>query len=1220
MATPTRHVPRLDWEKHKATILELYCERGLPLTRKGGSRETNECVDWTMRHQHGFAASQWQYENQLRKWRVAKNLKQDEWKSLLAEYDRLETHGHETDETSSLSRQAFIEIKQHGSWRRCTQDDLSVTSNSRVLRLEAPHPATVGGHSTIVSSPQWRASPLSVMGVSQSMLPDPFSEIYPLDVDDFFNQPFSSSNFNIDPLGLDLGLIETESDHISTSGAEMALFGSSNSPWAFSSEVIMSHDIQANSAMSRGQRHSDISILRPAQGGSLGLQQFLALAIPEESTNTADHESARHGIINYTTNRFQSLVSTKSFLSQEQRSSQPVEELFSFGGHFNTMLYSIINGLASLDDISCGPILRILSGHEGISEQLLNLLRNGPETVAKQVADNLFRAAVMSSDSQMVALLLETIQVRPSIAIDLNGRFQFGDITGITALILAVKNESEEIVEILLNAGADPEVSGQPTMANSTTSPLQFAFHQRKTDMLKKVRIINLLIKHGAAVTSYVVARIIDQGAVELPVFMAIMEGIPASSHIFIFEPDEHDSMNITVPGTGRTRSIADQIVCFIENSAATFGVKRLIDACRSTGCGKCVSDNDAMNSLLAHASRRGNLELVELIIQYATLPSNALAGAVRSGNLQLVRFLLERGARADGPPVDLFDRLQTGTVHDYSQQKTTPLAEAILQQDPRFVYALQEYGAWAQISQRDHFEPSITAAAKVGSAHYLEIIFRRAGSRARQVPFAAIVLAMEQDQFEIVLALLGTGAIHHDPLISGHLLLRYGLQKRSKQVVDALLDSCHGCDSMAYQSYHYNKSISLGFPMELACAWGDMGIISDLTGMGLPLDAGHYMTPLGVAVDSRNMDLVEHLLKLGVDPGAKAQSGWTPLAAAVRNQDYKMMDHLLSKGATPADIKALIIGMTRKDMTAAAKLRSALSERHPLGLQRFGGELMIEAIYTDNQPLIDVLIDMKVDLSSLTDWDHFRKRNQNELGLSDDEISKQVLLARMSPLGFAIIHGKCQNLQLINRLLGSDAHTDGIAMDGVSIEKHHYFCLRTPLLLAVKTGCKELIDMLLDKGADINRPARRGIVRTPLQLACEIGSYDMVQFLLQKEADASSPPAKQHGGTALQFAAKCGSMKITELLLENGADPHAPAPEFGGGNTAFGWAAEMGRYHILLLLWRMAPRDGFTTDALQRYRDLARENGHRGCVDIIDSMLDDSTFGRLISSDAERD
>ncbi|KAK8011736.1 hypothetical protein PG990_010701 [Apiospora arundinis] len=94
MASSTANILKEDWEKHKAIIMQLYSERGLPLIRRNDA-EKDQCVDWIMRNQHGFSASKWQYENQLKKWGIAKNLKQDEWVSLLAHHDLLETQGKE---------------------------------------------------------------------------------------------------------------------------------------------------------------------------------------------------------------------------------------------------------------------------------------------------------------------------------------------------------------------------------------------------------------------------------------------------------------------------------------------------------------------------------------------------------------------------------------------------------------------------------------------------------------------------------------------------------------------------------------------------------------------------------------------------------------------------------------------------------------------------------------------------------------------------------------------------------------------------------------------------------------------------------------------------------------------------------------------------------------------------------------------------------------------
>lgn len=56
MTAPTCNVLREDWEKHRATILDLYFEKGLPLTRRSDANNNEQCVDWIMKHQHSFTA------------------------------------------------------------------------------------------------------------------------------------------------------------------------------------------------------------------------------------------------------------------------------------------------------------------------------------------------------------------------------------------------------------------------------------------------------------------------------------------------------------------------------------------------------------------------------------------------------------------------------------------------------------------------------------------------------------------------------------------------------------------------------------------------------------------------------------------------------------------------------------------------------------------------------------------------------------------------------------------------------------------------------------------------------------------------------------------------------------------------------------------------------------------------------------------------------------
>lgn len=88
-----------------------------------------------------------------------------------------------------------------------------------------------------------------------------------------------------------------------------------------------------------------------------------------------------------------------------------------------------------------------------------------------------------------------------------------------------------------------------------------------------------------------------------------------------------------------------------------------------------------------------------------------------------------------------------------------------------------------------------------------------------------------------------------------------------------------------------------------------------------------------------------------------------------------------------------------------------------------------------------------------------------------------------------------------------------------------------SPLMLAALKGHLALAEVLIKKGADVNKTGW-----TPLHYAASAGHLEMIRLLLESSAyiDAESP----NGTTPLMMAALYGTPDAVDLLLQEGADP----------------------------------------------------------------------------------
>jgi ankyrin repeat protein len=85
-----------------------------------------------------------------------------------------------------------------------------------------------------------------------------------------------------------------------------------------------------------------------------------------------------------------------------------------------------------------------------------------------------------------------------------------------------------------------------------------------------------------------------------------------------------------------------------------------------------------------------------------------------------------------------------------------------------------------------------------------------------------------------------------------------------------------------------------------------------------------------------------------------------------------------------------------------------------------------------------------------------------------------------------------------------------------------------TALMLAARLGCRELIPLLIERGADVQaKEPKHG--QTALHLAATRGDEAIVRALLDAEAQIN---AKDAGGmTALMLAAKGGSLNLSGFV-----------------------------------------------------------------------------------------
>ena len=123
-----------------------------------------------------------------------------------------------------------------------------------------------------------------------------------------------------------------------------------------------------------------------------------------------------------------------------------------------------------------------------------------------------------------------------------------------------------------------------------------------------------------------------------------------------------------------------------------------------------------------------------------------------------------------------------------------------------------------------------------------------------------------------------------------------------------------------------------------------------------------------------------------------------------------------------------------------------------------------------------------------------------------------------------------------------------------------------TPMYIAAANGHTELVEVLLDHGADVNIPDNSGML--PMHAASEGGHAGAVKILLA--AGATTDVHNDYGETPFHAAAEGGHSEIITMLLDHGGldiEHVTSEPHEYPGSTALMLAAQEGHVEAIKLL-----------------------------------------------------
>jgi ankyrin repeat protein len=845
---------------------------------------------------------------------------------------------------------------------------------------------------------------------------------------------------------------------------------------------------------------------------------------------------------------FQSLLPGEvSFKQYEQNLNLMATNVMLEANFTEVLVFSITNGFAGLTDMPIAGVFKFLSRYGSVNAVFSQILQGSPRHVAKSLAENLIKIAIEAQESDVVMQLLKTPLVQAN---EIVCRI---DMQKMTAAERATELRDLKTLKVLIGAGADVNKTFPTADENKFTFLDEGTCLNRLIGGIQRgetapnvIDIIQLLLEAGAKTNSTALLRHVLQNIRHLEIAHSLLLDLIPVHHTYII-----------------SERILSMIIQQIEQEQTREATIQILQACKNHHKGECFQKfEDEVEWALVESAIRGHGNVVQLLLPYTTRLDRVLTASFRGGSREVIEIVLARMPAFDFPAVCI-DSLDPFNRPMPNGPKTTPLAEAILSKMDDLITLCETASAPDLLHLDGHLKAAITAAATTGNSSLLDkLLQHRPNPEDLSYALSHAILNGHED---IALQLITFGAGWGRDSSRNDFLL-YGLQQRNAKVVRAILEWTSIAQSRGSSRF-----------LDEAIRWGDKSIISDLHSAFPAARILNLVFPEETLAAKNEKNFLAFLIALDlVETSALTEC----LSNSIQQGDVTMVYYLLELGAEPSDSKSL--SLAAQHQPAILKI---LLEHIPRTNRPRKGLGTEATLYTVDCGLAGLASLEMLLLSEVVDFRSFSRFPSDTF---EDEIQLE------SPLGLAIkraVYYKGE-FPVVRSLLEAGCDPNGI----VVVPDWDYISSMTALLAAVHTKSIGLVNLLLEWGADVNTQTTRGLRTTPLQLAAGLGCLEIVQLLIKEGAQVNASPARRAGGTALQFAAISGNCNIAAELLSHGADPEAPPSNFHGRWPIEG-AAEHGRLDMIDYLLKVTL---FNAEKCRRAMELAQENGHMGCYDLI--------------------